>query len=78
MSYEFKFVIKYYQSSQMVFPLNNPWAEIPIDKLSLGGCMMNEIRIANLGLFKFKVQQLPSIGIGQTNHEILKVNSSRK
>lgn len=31
---EFKFVIKYYQVSQMVFPVNNPEKEFSIDKLS--------------------------------------------
>lgn len=42
-SHEFKFVIKYYQRSQMVFPVNNPQAEFSTDKLSLlRGCVMNE------------------------------------
>lgn len=34
-SHEFKFVIKYYQRNQMVFPVNNPLEEFPIDKPSL-------------------------------------------
>lgn len=42
-SNEFKFVIRYYQRSQMAFPVNNPQEEFPVVKLSLlRGCMMNE------------------------------------
>lgn len=35
MSYGFKFLIKYYQETQMIFEVNNLQAEFPIEKLSL-------------------------------------------